>query len=57
MKLRDLIQSGYLFLDGAMGTELQAAGLKLGERPELLCSPTRTRWPPSTDGTFRQAAG
>ena len=37
MKLRDLIQSGYLFLDGAMGTELQAAGLKLGERPELLC--------------------
>lgn len=27
----------YLLLDGAMGTQLQAAGLKLGERPELLC--------------------
>ena len=37
MKLQELIRDGYLFLDGAMGTELQAAGLKLGERPELLC--------------------
>ena len=25
------------FLDGAMGTMLQKSGLKLGERPELLC--------------------
>ena len=25
------------YLDGAMGTMLQAAGLKLGERPEALC--------------------
>ncbi len=37
MNVRETIQSGYLFLDGAMGTQLQAAGLKLGERPELLC--------------------
>ena len=37
MKLQDRIRKGYLFLDGAMGTQLQAAGLKLGERPELLC--------------------
>ena len=37
MKLQERIRTGYLFLDGAMGTELQAAGLKLGERPELLC--------------------
>ena len=27
----------YLLLDGAMGTQLQAAGLQLGQRPELLC--------------------
>lgn len=27
----------YLFLDGAMGTQLQAAGLQLGQRPETLC--------------------
>jgi 5-methyltetrahydrofolate--homocysteine methyltransferase len=27
----------YLLLDGAMGTQLQAAGLELGERPEILC--------------------
>ncbi|MCD7838700.1 MAG: homocysteine S-methyltransferase family protein, partial [Clostridiales bacterium] len=27
----------YLLLDGAMGTQLQAAGLKLGQRPEILC--------------------
>lgn len=26
-----------LFLDGAMGTMLQKSGLKLGERPDLLC--------------------
>ena len=25
------------FLDGAMGTMLQAAGLELGQRPEILC--------------------
>lgn len=37
MNLRETLRSKYLFLDGAMGTELQAAGLKLGERPELLC--------------------
>ena len=27
----------YLLLDGAMGTQLQAAGLELGQRPEILC--------------------
>lgn len=37
MNLNDRIRNGYLFLDGAMGTELQVAGLKLGQRPELLC--------------------
>jgi 5-methyltetrahydrofolate--homocysteine methyltransferase len=26
-----------MFLDGAMGTMVQAAGLKLGAMPELLC--------------------
>ena len=35
--LRQRLRSGYLLLDGAMGTQLQAAGLKLGELPELLC--------------------
>ena len=30
-------KSRYLFLDGAMGTMLQKSGLKLGERPDLLC--------------------
>ena len=27
----------FLFLDGGMGTQLLAAGLQLGQRPELLC--------------------
>lgn len=31
------LKDRFLFLDGAMGTMLQAAGLKLGERPETLC--------------------
>ncbi len=31
------LKDQFLFLDGAMGTMLQAAGLKLGERPETLC--------------------
>ena len=29
--------SPFQFLDGAMGTELLAAGLPLGQRPEILC--------------------
>ena len=29
--------SNFLFLDGGMGTQLLAAGLQLGQRPELLC--------------------
>lgn len=38
MKFTDLFQKqDYIILDGAMGTELQAAGLKLGQRPEILC--------------------
>jgi len=32
----DVMKKDYIFLDGAMGTMLQAAGLKLGERPEIL---------------------
>ena len=35
--LRQRLRSGYLLLDGATGTQFQAAGLKLGELPELLC--------------------
>ena len=31
------MQNKLIFLDGAMGTMLQAGGLKLGERPELMC--------------------
>ena len=31
------MENDLIFLDGAMGTMLQAAGLKIGERPELLC--------------------
>lgn len=38
MKFTELFQrQDYIILDGAMGTELQAAGLKLGQRPEILC--------------------
>lgn len=37
MQLQPLFESGTLLLDGAMGTMLQKSGLKLGERPELLC--------------------
>ncbi len=31
-----LLEKDFVFLDGAMGTMLQAAGLQLGERPEIL---------------------
>ena len=34
MKLRELLQKGPFFLDGGMGTLLQARGLKPGEAPE-----------------------
>ena len=38
MKFTERLQTRpYLILDGAMGTQLQAAGLKLGQRPEILC--------------------
>lgn len=38
MRFTDLLHTQpYLFLDGAMGTQLQAAGLQLGQRPETLC--------------------
>ena len=30
-----LDRSAFVFLDGAMGTELQKRGLKLGQKPEL----------------------
>lgn len=33
---RDLLKREYVIFDGAMGTMLQAAGLKMGETPELL---------------------
>ncbi|MCC8099755.1 MAG: homocysteine S-methyltransferase family protein [Clostridiales bacterium] len=37
MTIQERLKCGYLILDGAMGTQLQAAGLKLGQRPEVLC--------------------
>ncbi|MCD8341983.1 MAG: homocysteine S-methyltransferase family protein [Clostridiales bacterium] len=37
MTIQERLNTGYLILDGAMGTQLQAAGLKLGQRPEVLC--------------------
>ncbi len=37
MTIQERLKSGCLILDGAMGTQLQAAGLKLGQRPEVLC--------------------
>ncbi|MCD7918618.1 MAG: homocysteine S-methyltransferase family protein [Clostridiales bacterium] len=37
MTIQERLKRGYLILDGAMGTQLQAAGLKLGQRPEVLC--------------------
>lgn len=36
-KIYELLKKDFIFLDGAMGTMLQASGLKLGERPEVLC--------------------
>lgn len=33
-KFRKMLKEGYIFLDGAMGTMLFEAGLKMGERPE-----------------------
>ncbi len=35
MNVRELIKSRYIFVDGAMGTMLQNAGLALGEKPEI----------------------
>ncbi len=35
MNIREHIKEGYLFVDGAMGTMLQARGLGLGEKPEM----------------------
>ena len=36
MQIKDFIQTNHLFLDGAMGTMLQQAGLPLGQMPETL---------------------
>lgn len=36
MDLKQLLKKDFIFLDGAMGTMLQAAGLKIGGIPELL---------------------
>lgn len=35
--IKERLNSGFVLLDGAMGTMLQKKGLELGERPELLC--------------------
>lgn len=34
--IKKLFEKDFIFLDGAMGTMLQAGGLKLGEQPEVL---------------------
>ncbi|MGL4791796.1 MAG: homocysteine S-methyltransferase family protein [Anaerotignaceae bacterium] len=34
--IKDLLNNGFIFLDGGFGTMLQANGLKLGEIPEVL---------------------
>ena len=34
--VKELLKKGYIVLDGAMGTMLQAAGMKMGETPEVL---------------------
>ncbi|MEG1509069.1 MAG: homocysteine S-methyltransferase family protein, partial [Clostridia bacterium] len=34
--IKDLLSKGVIILDGAMGTMLQANGLKIGEKPEIL---------------------
>ncbi|MCI8623519.1 MAG: dihydropteroate synthase [Provencibacterium sp.] len=36
MEIREKLKQGFLILDGAMGTMLQQAGLRPGERPELM---------------------
>ena len=36
MTFAELLQNNYIFLDGGMGTMLQARGMQAGERPELL---------------------
>lgn len=36
MDIREKLKTGFLFLDGAMGTMLQQAGLRPGERPEMM---------------------
>ena len=35
-KLKELLKKDYVILDGGMGTMLQAAGMKMGETPEML---------------------
>ena len=36
MTFAEVLQNNYIFLDGGMGTMLQARGMQAGERPELL---------------------
>ena len=33
---RELLKKDYIIFDGGMGTMLQAAGMKMGETPEVL---------------------
>ncbi len=35
MSIKERIEKGYVFVDGAMGTMLQDKGLELGEKPEI----------------------
>lgn len=43
MDFNQLLKNKFVFLDGAMGTELQARGLKLGGVPEIL-NFTHSEW-------------
>ena len=36
MEFKELLKKEFVVLDGAMGTMLQASGLKMGETPEAL---------------------
>ena len=36
MTIKEMLSSGFIILDGAMGTQMQQRGLPVGERPETL---------------------
>ena len=36
MTIKEMLSSGFIILDGAMGTQMQQRGLPVGQRPETL---------------------